>query len=89
MRFPFSMSDKSLMHSSSAAGREIFVSHNSGRVTAHTEVIQNGCNVRLGDHTPRTPKIGRFAAGNVHWPVLVSGFRPRPMPKCWLNQDSS
>jgi hypothetical protein len=27
------------MHSSSVAGREIFVSHNSGRITAYPEVI--------------------------------------------------
>jgi hypothetical protein len=29
--------------------------HSSGRITAHTEVIQNGCNVRLGDHPGPTP----------------------------------
>jgi hypothetical protein len=29
---------KSPMHSSSVAGREIFVSHNSGRVTAHPSI---------------------------------------------------
>jgi hypothetical protein len=25
-------------------------------MTAHTEVIQNGCNVRLGDHPTGTPR---------------------------------
>ena len=34
-----SVSYKSPIHSSSVAGREIFVSHNSGRVTANPEVI--------------------------------------------------
>jgi hypothetical protein len=31
------ISGKSPMYSSSVAGREIFVSHNSGRVTAYSE----------------------------------------------------
>jgi hypothetical protein len=31
----FSVDDKSPMHSSSVAGREIFISHNSGRITAY------------------------------------------------------
>jgi hypothetical protein len=33
-------SEKSPMHSSSVAGREIFVSHNSGRVTANPSVTK-------------------------------------------------
>ena len=40
--------------SSSVAGRQIFVSHNPGRITAHPDLPQNGCNVRVGDDPPRT-----------------------------------
>jgi hypothetical protein len=58
MRFPFSMSAKSPMNSSSVAGREIFVSHNSGRVTAHPEVTHN--ELLSGDrHAPHSAVSGR------------------------------
>jgi hypothetical protein len=50
----FSICAKSPMHSSSVAGREIFVSHNSRRVTAYPEVIPKRCgSVRMDDNTAR------------------------------------
>ena len=78
------------MHSSSVAGREIFVSHNSGRVTAYTEVTPKWSSVRIADYTEWTPSLvneglGDFATIEKHatsisillQPSLTNTFVPK------------